>query len=534
PSPSSSPVPSSPRSQPESQGREQLPLAGYEDVKRRRTACRRSGDAWKDGRRAERPSRLAVRPPRKRRASGLDRREHGGTFERKGRPRRGFGFMYHRITAYSVIMSHLKKKLFTYCKKTFTPSYQTTDIFTFVVILVLITVAFLSINTLQKQSTNPEIYAQALSNTGEPQTGTLAANVPIVNDPNASITTDFPVGITVVANGRIEIGGVPYFPNGYFYVSWGHSISKMVATLQLIANAGFNTVHASANNLNEFKTFLDEAARLKVKVIEEGLDTNGIAAVKDYPALLGHNIGDDVHTNMTPQQLASKNAAHKAANPNHITYWSDYGGSAEQGPYIGKGDVVGPYDYPINRNGSLEDVYYYVNQIGKIAPIIFGVPQSFNWNDSNGNRPPTAQEYRNMLYQNFIENAKGTLSYDIGDNGGSVTIDEKYPDLWKEALATAAEVKQLSPVFLGGTYTKLPANNGVLCSYWQYQSKIYVIGVNPQSTSRTVSFTIPGSGSAQSMFSGRPSGLTFANGRLAGTINAQDVHVYIINFGLLE
>jgi len=74
----------------------------------------------------------------------------------------------------------------------------------------------------------------------------------------------------------------------------------------------------------------------------------------------------------------------------------------------------------------------------------------------------------------------------------------------------------------------------VLAATWRLDNQLYVVVINThESQARSVAITLPGapSGAAQPLFGGRPSGLQLSGGRLQGTVNAQDVHVYVLNAG---
>lgn len=343
-----------------------------------------------------------------------------------------------------------------------------------------------------------------------------------------------PTGAVRVINGRIEIGGVRFFPNGFFYVSWGHTRAKMINVLELIAAGGFNTIHASANNLADFTAFLDRAAQLGVKVIEEGLTNDQRSTLKDHPALLGHNIADDARSNFTPEEVRILHLATVAADPNHITTLSDYGGYDVVGPYIGTTDVFQLYYYPIEFAGDVADIDNTASTVYPYAPIIFGVPQTFAWGDGPvgepdlGTRPPTPLEYRCMLYQWIADRAMGIVRFDIGDHHQLTTIDVLFPSLWAEVVQSGAEVTQLSPVLLNGGFTRRNRTNDILCSFWTYLGVTYVVAINTVNANRNASFQIPGNGALASLFPGRPTGMIYSGGNLSGTIRPYEVHIYTI------
>ena len=87
----------------------------------------------------------------------------------------------------------------------------------------------------------------------------------------------FPLGNAVIANGRVEVGGVPYFPNGFFLVDRGETTTFLRDTLTMLANAGFNFVHAGMPGGSETGPYLDLAESLGLKIIEEGMSAGEMA-----------------------------------------------------------------------------------------------------------------------------------------------------------------------------------------------------------------------------------------------------------------
>jgi hypothetical protein len=159
--------------------------------------------------------------------------------------------------------------------------------------------------------------------------------------------------------------------------------------------------------------------------------------------------------------------------------------------------------------------------------------QSFNWHNiaGNGNRFPTAAEGRNMTYQALAAGAKGVIYYAFFD--ASTRLPTSAPALWAELKSLVPEVNVLAPAVLSGQMTRVLADaaGDRFASYWIYQGRVYVIVINTSATTaKAFSLPMPAgfAGSARPLFSGRPSGMTYSNGLLAGTVQPLHVHAYVL------
>jgi hypothetical protein len=340
------------------------------------------------------------------------------------------------------------------------------------------------------------------------------------------------------SDGVILKNGQPFFPFGFYHVSWGSSSADMIKHLNILADAGFNVMHASQTPSNNYGAFLDEANKRNIFVITEFGDDR-LKVVNQYkskPAVLGWNIADDIdngHT--TREQTIERHKQLKAADPNHLTYVSGYKRTTQPSPNIGNyvdiPDTVGMQSYPISMD-ILGAVYVTMaNAVDAAKPYnrpIIGNVQSFKWYHS-GARAPTAKEARNMTYQALIAGVKGIIYYTFYDSSNYLP---NYVDAWDEFKALVPEIKQLSPVFLNGKLSRVNTGaQGVYASYWEHQNKIYVIAVNTLSNqSKNVAIKLPADAATQatSMFANRPTGLVVNNGNLTGTIHPEDVHIYVL------
>jgi hypothetical protein len=335
----------------------------------------------------------------------------------------------------------------------------------------------------------------------------------------------------------------PFFPLGFYHVSHRLTSQQRMLALRDIAAAGFNVIHASCTNLDDYSKFLDEANRLGIYVITEFDRTNYrliVKSFKDKPAVLAWNIADDAGDHETKAQILELHRNIKKIDPNHYTYTSISGWSKKWSEFSNTGDLIGGQSYPIgytfgNQPQGLPNVPIEVNHTFNLAraaarkqnrPFIANV-QAFKWDNQ---RSPTANEVYNMTYQSLLAGVKGVLFFAYDDGAKNQIRDN--PLVWNRLKSLVPEIKQLSPILIGGTLTKLETNNEeLLASQWKYQNHFYVIAVNTSQTKKiAASIKMPiENGSVKTLFPGRPSGMKLSSRDLSGSINPEDVHIYQIN-----
>ncbi len=344
-------------------------------------------------------------------------------------------------------------------------------------------------------------------------------------------------GVTIRADGTTLIQGQPFFPFGFYDVSWESTGLELRNDLEQIADAGFNTIHASATNLDEYGKFLDLAAELNVYVLSErGVDRSSlINAYKDKPAVLGWSIADDVEDELTPEEVFEVHNQVKSIDPNHITYLSGY--TSTVGEYANCADVIAVQSYPIpsdKTNLALDSTFDIVSTAESAVPTNGGLytnVQAFAWSEAaregyGGSRPPTFQEVRNMTYQALMAGAKGIIYYTFYDTDWKLSEN---PDLWDGMKTLVPEIEQLTPALLDGSFTSfLTGVQHIFGGLWTYNNDAYVVLLNTSDIAKDISVTLPveGTGSAEALFENRPSGLIYEAGNLTGTIQPKDVHVY--------
>jgi hypothetical protein len=328
------------------------------------------------------------------------------------------------------------------------------------------------------------------------------------NDPLICITEEQPINTTLATSvvrvnsqGTTLLNDKPFFPFGFYHVSWGNSSVERNRHLKMIADAGFNTIHASfdtidaSNNkfakINQYKQFLQEADRLGIKVLTE-FDpkerVNLVDELKNYPAILGWNIADDVDNGeLTPSKVFNSHCQLKKADPDHLTYISGYT-EDNIDDYVNTADAVGVQGYPVgsNRERAFSWLNYIVSLADKAADperLIIGNVQSFRWNKDNpaaaeNPKTPTFAQIRNMTYQSLLGGAKGIIYFAFDSSPDDWNILE-HPKLWQEMRSLVPEINQIKPILLQGKLKKLDMKtDNILAGVWTHQKQKLVIIVN--------------------------------------------------------
>ncbi len=340
---------------------------------------------------------------------------------------------------------------------------------------------------------------------------------------------------------NIIVDNKPFFPFGFYYSSYNPT--QRIDVLRKIADDGCNTAFIFWENIQEYGVFLDEAKRLGIFVLTELRGSAHLPIVtdsKDKSSVLGWGIADDAGDRQSSEEILSFHRQVKAIDPKHYTYISVSGWSRKWRDYSHVADLIGGQHYPIgypykNRPKNAPNHLSEVDSVFRIAkeevrkqnrPLIANL-QTFNW---KGQRWPTPQEVYNMTYQALLNEVKGILFYSYYEDGQS--LRDKNPGVWRMVRSIAPEIKKLSPALLEGTFTRLNTGfSDVIAGQWFYGNKVYLVVVNTSmNASRQVSIQIPTTvkltGSAQPLFTKRPSGMVFKDRNLKGLIKSEDVHVY--------
>ena len=369
--------------------------------------------------------------------------------------------------------------------------------------------------------------------TPAPQPTSTAATTTVVAQP----------GVTIRADGTLLVDGEPFFPFGFALYPRYQTEEFTPETLARIAASGFNTLHAPIRD--NYPDLQADAARLGIRLIAEiypyELDDSGIvqaiAWVKDHPALLAYAIADDVDDGeyYSPANVAQINELVKRVDRNHPTYISGF--VPEQiGDFMQSADIVAMQSYPIGKTYWRLALPSHVNYALSTAmaaarpynrPIIANL-QAFAWPDQ---REPTAVEIRNMTYQALLNNVRGIVYYAYND---SVWRLEEHPTVWQALQDLTPEIERLAPVLLDGAYTRLDTGSDeIVAAQWRYADRLYVAVANAreQPVSVTIPLASPATGPIEPLFRERPAGLSLENGKLTGSMEALEVHVYVLNAG---
>jgi hypothetical protein len=279
-----------------------------------------------------------------------------------------------------------------------------------------------------------------------------------------------PHRISIRANGSLLIDQRPFFPMGVYHVSWGVSTPKQIKHLEEIAAAGFNTVHASANDWAGYTKFLRRANELGVYVLSEhhADPLEFLQHFKNEPAILAWNLADDVDNGKrTPPEVMALNRKIRAADPNHLTYISGYSKNLQN--FAQCANILGRQSYPI-RNHTTDELSKTHPDIAEIADAISKAPQQavfanlqvFPWSAAGPPEQgtvPDVPEVRNMTYQALLGGAKGILYYTYYE--GAWFLPD-HPQLWQGLKSLNQEVQSLSPFFLDGAFQPLALSSKTL------------------------------------------------------------------------
>ncbi|MEZ2249167.1 hypothetical protein [Microcoleus sp.] len=345
--------------------------------------------------------------------------------------------------------------------------------------------------------------------------------------------------VEIRLDGTTVIDNKPFFPFGFYHVSWESTAQERKLALRDMAAAGFNTIHASATNLDDYGEFLDEAERLGVYVLTEqnsiGL-LNLINAFKQKPAVLGWSIADDVDNGKwSVDNLLKSHQQAKTADPNHITYISGYSNKLKQ--FANCSDVIARQSYPIKwrKPEELPATYSDISNAraaaAKFNRSTYANLQTYNWDSQHskkydGSQAPSFQELRNMTYQALLAGTKGILYYTYHDSSWHLPENQK---LWEGVKSLVPELKSISPLLLDGDFKIIDTKmSNIVAGIWTNKNQGVAVVVNSDyGKPRSVALELPiAVREVRSMFQNRPAGMAVKEGKLFGSIAPLDVHVY--------
>ncbi len=353
-----------------------------------------------------------------------------------------------------------------------------------------------------------------------------------------SATADKFSKVEIRDDGTTLVNGKPFFPLGFYHVSWKTTAEERINALRDIADGGFNTVYAAVTKVDDYEEFLDEAERLGVYVLSDqsiGL-LNLVNGFKHKSAVLGWSIADDVDNGeYTGDDVLKLHQTAKTSDPNHITYVSGY--SKNIGRFANCADAIAIQSYPI-RAGTEKELSSTYSKVSlardaaaKFNRAVYANLQTFSWSfedkpENRGARAPTFEEVRNMTYQALMAGAKGIIYYTYYDEEWSL---REPPDLWAGMQSLVPEIKALSPIVLGGDFKNIDAEQGkVLAGIWVEGDEALAIVINTSyDHKKEVIVKLPISvREVQPMFRDRPDGMTIKDGKLFGSLKPLEVRIY--------
>ncbi len=283
--------------------------------------------------------------------------------------------------------------------------------------------------------------------------------------------------------------GQPFFPLGFYQVSWSTGNEHRLAIVRDIAAWGYNTVHASIRNnelgKDSYGEFLDECAQVGVRVITEfaGDPKPVIERYKNRTAVMGWNPGDEpAPKGITPEEMFRRYDSFKRLDPDHIAY-TVICVPSQYANYAAGTDVLAPDPYPVPKT-PVDNVYRLFKEAKQAAnrtdTALWAVCQAFGGQKyvktSGWSRSPTPQEFRAMSYLAIMAGAKGIIYYTFYDDSYNLLQD---PELLAAAKVFPAEIKEITPFVLDGKAEMLAENrNGVYAMRWKLGKRERLVAVN--------------------------------------------------------
>jgi hypothetical protein len=369
--------------------------------------------------------------------------------------------------------------------------------------------------------------------------GRLAGGIVVLLACLGVTLSEAPHPVMLDENLKLVVEGEPFFPIGFYHVSWAGTEAERLEALETMAAAGFNVMHPALTLDDAY--FLDRAYELGVYLIVEPYDDAGplevIEAFKNHPAIIGWLIADDFNSpaqETSPEHRAETHNEVKAISPNKLTYISGSAamGSEDISEYMGITDLMGIQTYSVPLEG-LDKTNRYLGLVQSknvsqeqaiIANIqTYAVP---------GERPPTIDEVRSMTYQALLNGVSGVLYYTYFDDTWNL---QDHPDLWAGMQVMAAELYTLTPVLLNGELHKVETGaEGAVAGYWVYDDMAYIAVVNTTyEETLEVELHLPfAPGEAlNGMFEWLPNTFTYEEGSLRGLIGPAETQVFMLPIG---
>lgn len=285
------------------------------------------------------------------------------------------------------------------------------------------------------------------------------AGVPVVPllAPDAQLQSGVSTDMTRRPDGTVLVNGQPFFPFGFYHVSWarGGTPLQREKDLQRMAGAGFNVMVTEPTNDNDvahFGTVLQDAQTAGIFIIPYGLGDDTLKHYKSAPALLGIKVADDANAQWAPQQVWKRSQTINRLAPAKLTYISlSVTRDRNESQFFGAADMIGNQSYPVG-NDDIGVVYPMMRSTIQSALSKGSVPIANLQSAPAGRAAPSAAEVRNMTYQALMAGVKGIIYYAYRSKEGDLN---RNPALWQSLSAMSKEVALLSPVLLDGQRQEL-------------------------------------------------------------------------------
>lgn len=362
---------------------------------------------------------------------------------------------------------------------------------------------------------------------------TLLSPAPLVMAPGPQQATE--TSVAHRQDGTIMINNRPFFPFGFYHVSWaaGGTIDQRLGDLKKLGSSGFNlliTEPLSDQDVTQYSSFLESARSNGVYVLSYGLSLSSVARVEHEPSVLGFKLADDSNALTTPQQILQRRAAIKKIAPNKLTYISlSVGYDRPETRYFGVSDMVGNQSYPIGDD-NINVVYNVMRSTVTSALAHNTVPianlQTFAW--SPGRPLPSAQELHNMTYQALMAGVKGVVYYAYRSK--EVDLNQQ-PQLWSELQQLSQQVSLLAPSLLISQRTELAdgrASRPLVVTFRGRGGNYLMALNNSRSQLQEVKVKLPGRVLLTPLF-GTDADLTVSTQTVQGHLKPLEVAIYSLN-----
>ena len=320
--------------------------------------------------------------------------------------------------------------------------------------------------------------------------------------------------------------GQPFFPFGFYNVSWTIPAAERLAMAQDVAKWGYNTVHVGMRgdeyDGDGYGAFLDACAKLGIRVITEFAVGRAESVIRKYrgkSAVMGWNPGDEpAPKGITPQEMFRRYDTFKQIDPDHIAY-TVICVPSQYANYAAGTDVLAPDPYPVPRR-PVDDVYRRFKEAkaaaNKVDTALWAVGQAFGGQkyDQKGPWPrwPSAREFRAMSYLSLMAGAKGIIYYTYYD--GSFDIRQA-PGLLEAVQAFPVEMRGMVPFVLDGKGESLTEDaDGVYAMVWTLGTERRLVAVNARDKEAKV--VLPFAGTR--VLHGAPQGLKVVDGKVSFTL----------------